>query len=135
VTDRSPKEPKKGLFALIAELPALISTLIQGEIELLKKEVTTKLKQTGIGAGLLVGAGLFAFFAFFVLLAAAVAAIAEAGLPVWASALIIAGALLLITGILAALGVSLLKRGVPPTPDETIISVKKDVRAIKGTGK
>jgi Flp pilus assembly protein TadB len=135
VTDRSPKERKKGLFALISEIPALITTLIQGEIELLKKEVTTKLKQAGTGAALLAGAGFFAFFALCLLLAAAVAAIAAAGLPVWASALIIAGGLLLIAGILVALGVSLLRRGVPPTPDETIISVKKDVRAIKGTGK
>jgi len=69
-----------------------------------------------------------------VLLAAAVLGIATA-LPAWLAALIVAGALLLITAILVLIGVNQLKRGVPPVPEETIASVKEDVNAIKGIGK
>lgn len=135
MTDTSRDSKRRGLFALIADLPTLLITLVKAEIEQLQKEITGKLKKAGIGIGLLVGAGLFAFFALGVLLAAAVAAIAAAGLPVWASALIIGGALLVLAGILAAIGITFLKRGVPPTPEDTIDSVKQDVRTIKGLGK
>lgn len=135
MTDSTSDPRRKGLLKLIADLPTLLVTLIKGELELLKKEVTGKLKQAGIGIGLLVVAGLFAFFALGLLLTAAVAGLIAAGLPAWASALIIAGGLLLIAGILVAVAVSLLKRGVPPTPEETIDSVKQDVRTIQGIGK
>ena len=40
-----------------------------------------------------------------------------------------------ITGVLVAIGVAQLKRGVPPTPTETIRSVKQDLNAVKGIGK
>jgi len=132
MTESSRDSSKRSLFALIADLPNLLITLVKGELEQLKNEITGKLKQAGIGAGLLAGAAFFAFFAFAVLLAAAVAGIAAAGLPVWASALIIGGGLLLIAVILVAIGITFIKRGVPPTPDNTIESVKQDVRTIKG---
>ena len=135
MTDSSRDTRKRGLFSLIADLPNLLITLVKGELELLQKEVTGKLKKAGVGIGLLVVAGLFAFFALGILLAAAVAGINAAGLPVWASALIVGGALLVLAGILVAIGIALLKRGVPPTPEETIDSVKLDVRTIKGLGK
>ena len=135
MTDSSRDTSKRGLFALIADLPTLLITLIKGELELLQKELTGKLKKAGIGIGLLVVAGVFAFFALGVLLAAAVAGIAAAGLPVWAAALIVGGGLLLIAVILVAIGVAVLKRGAPLTPEDTIDSVKQDVRTIKGLGK
>lgn len=132
----SPLAPgKRGLFSLIADLPSLLITLIKAELELLQKEVTGKLKKAGIGIGLLVVAGLFAFFALGLLLTAAVAGLIAAGLTAWASALIIGGGLLVIAVILLASGIALLKRGVPPTPDDTIDSVKQDVRTIQGLGK
>jgi len=56
-------------------------------------------------------------------------------LPGWLAALIVGGALLVITVVLVLVGVNQLKRGTPPVPTETIESVKKDVNAIKGIGK
>jgi biopolymer transport protein ExbB/TolQ len=47
------------------------------------------------------------------MVAAAIAGIAE-GLPVWAAALIIGGALGMVAGILALLGIRRLGRGMPP---------------------
>jgi len=126
--------PKRGLFKLIADIPTLLMDLVRGEIESFKQELLGKLKLAGVGIGLLVGAATFAFFAVLVLIAAAVLGLATV-LPAWASALIIGGGVLLIAVILALIGIANLKKGVPPAPTETIKSIKKDVRAIKGIGK
>lgn len=126
--------PKKSVFKLIADLPGYLVDLLRSELELLKAELISKIKHAGIGVGLLAGGAFFAFFAFAVLLAAAVLGIATA-LPAWLAALIVGGALLVITAILVLVGVNQLKRGTPPVPTETIESVKKDVNAIKGIGK
>lgn len=126
--------PKRSLFKLIGDLPGYLVDLLRSELELLKAELVEKLKHAGIGIGLVAGGAFFAFFAFAVLLAAAVLGIATA-LPAWLAALIVGGALVLITAILVLIGVNQLKRGTPPVPTETIASVKKDVNAIKGIGK
>ena len=125
---------RRGLLGLISDLPNLLITLVKGEIEQLKEEILGKIKHAGIGIGLLVAAGAFAFFLFAVLITAAVLALAEVVAP-WLAALIVAGGLLVITLILALVGVAQVKRGVPPAPTETIKSVQKDVNAIKGIGK
>ena len=123
--------PKRSLLRLIVDLPGLLIDQIRNEFELLKQEVVGKLKYAGIGIGLLVAAGCFAFFAMGVLITAAILSLAEV-LPGWAAALIVAGALLIITVILVGIGLQQLRRGTPPAPTETITSVKKDINAIKG---
>ncbi len=129
----TPRE-RRGLFKLIADIPGLIRELIEAEIESLKAEVIGKIKAAGIGAGFLVTAGAFAFFAVLVLTAAGVLALALV-LPAWAAALIVGGALLVLAGIAAAIGIAQLKHGVPPTPTQTIESVKEDVRVVRGLRK
>ena len=125
---------RRGLFRLIADIPSLLVDLVRGEINSLKQEIIGKLKHAGIGIGLLVGAATFVFFAVLVLIAAGVFGLGTV-LPMWLSALIIGGGILLIAIVLALIGVANLKKGVPPAPTQTIESVKKDVRAIKGIGK
>lgn len=125
---------RRGLFKLISDIPGLLRELIEAEIASLKAEIVGKLKAAGIGAGFLVTAGVFAFFATLVLTAAGILALALV-LPAWASALIVGGALLALAGIAAAIGVAQLKHGVPPTPTQTIESVKEDVRVVRGLGK
>lgn len=134
MTTPSEGRSRRGLFALIADVPRLIVELLQAEIESLKAEISGKLKAAGIGAGLLVGAGVFAFFAALVFTAAAVLALALV-LPAWAAALIVGGILLLLAALIGLVGYTQLKRGVPPTPTHTIDSVKEDVRAIRGLRK
>lgn len=126
--------PKRSLFKLIGDLPTLLMELVRGEIESLKNELVGKLKLAGVGIGFLVGAATFAFFAVLVLIAAAVLGLATV-LPAWLSALIIGGGTLVLAVVLALIGIASLKRGVPPAPTETIKSIKKDVRTIKGIGK
>ncbi|EPR75038.1 hypothetical protein ADILRU_2575 [Leifsonia rubra CMS 76R] len=128
------REPKRSLAALIADVPRLLGELVRGEIESLKGEVVSKLKNAGIGIGLFVGAAFIALFTIMVLIAAAILGLAVV-LPGWAAALIVAGVLLIITAILVMMGLTMVKKGTPPTPNDTIESIKSDVRAIKGTRK
>ena len=123
---------KKSLGSLLGSLPELISRLIRGEIQLAKTELVTKLKEAGVGAGLLVGAALFGFFLLAVLITAGVLGLATVVAP-WLAALIVAAVLLVITGVLALLGLKALKKGVPPVPQQAVDSVKADVAALKGT--
>lgn len=126
--------PKRSLFALIADLPTLLVNLLRSELDSLKRELTEKLKHIGIGVGLLAAAAVFAFFAVLVLIAAAILGLATV-LPAWAAALIIGGAILIIAVILVLVGIANLQKSAPAAPTETIQSIKKDVRAIKGIGK
>ncbi|MEO7006524.1 MAG: phage holin family protein [Terrimesophilobacter sp.] len=132
--DQQDARAKRSLFSLIGSLPTLISDLIKAELDQFKTEISTKAKAVGIGLASLVVASVFGFFAVATLIAAAVLGIAVA-LPAWLAALIVAVALLIVAGIVAFLGVSKLKAGSPPTPTDTIGSVKKDVRVITGTVK
>lgn len=130
--DRVPKSDRS-LIALLRQLPGLLIALAKAELAQAKAELSVKLKHAGIGMGLLVGAALFGFFAFGVLVAAAVLGIAVA-LPPWLAALIVGVALLVVAGILAAVGARSLKKGMPPVPTETLQGLKEDIQAIKGMG-
>ncbi len=122
---------KKSVFALIGDLPGIITTLIRDEIEQIKREAVTRLKSAGIGVAFFVVAAVFLYFAVFPLMAAAVFGIAEE-LPLWLSALIVGVALVLVAVVFALIGLNRVKKGVPPVPKEAVDSVKDDVKAFKG---
>ena len=122
---------KRGLFRLIADVPALIIQLFRDELESLKLELTKKAKGIAVGAGLFAGAAVIALIALIVLIFAAVFALALV-LPAWAAALIVAGALLLVVLVLVLIGLAQLKKG---DPSKVAESVKRDVNTIKGIGK
>jgi hypothetical protein len=126
---------KKSLFELIAQIPTLVTDLVQREIDLVKAELVAKFKALGIGAGIIAAALLVLLAMLGVLLTAVIFALTLTGLPGWAAALIVAGAPLIIAVVLGLIGYSILKRGVPPMPTESIDSIKRDIRAIKGIGK
>jgi amino acid transporter len=125
---------KKSLGELLGELPGLVVTLVKDEIEGLKREITSRLAKLGVGAALFVVAALLGFFALAVLIAAAVLGLSTVFAP-WLSALIVAAVLLIIVAILVLVGVKSVKKGIPPVPEESVDSLKKDVNAIKGLGR
>lgn len=124
---------RRSLFSLIMSLPTLVIELVKSELEQLKNELLRKLKHAGIGIGFFAAAAVFAFFAAGVLTAAAILGLAVV-VPAWLSALIVAALLLVVVFVFVLLGISQLKKS-NPEPTETISSVKRDVRAIKGTTK
>ena len=123
--------PKRSLFQLIGDLPTLVTDLVRGEIEQLKAEMIGKLKALGIGGGLIAGAGVILLFMVGVLLTAAILALALV-MPSWLAALLVALLLLIVAAIIGFIGYKKLMRGVPPVPEGTIASVKKDIETIKG---
>lgn len=122
---------KRGLFRLIADVPALIVQLFRDELESLKLELTKKVKGVAIGAALIAVAATLAFLMLIMLLIAAVFALALV-VPTWAAALIVAGVLLLLAVVFSLIAMTQFKRG---DPGKVAESVKKDVNTIKGIGK
>ena len=133
-TTNSKPAPKRSLLALVTDIPTLIQELFHREVELLKAELIGKLKALGIGAGLLAGAAVVLLFMIGTLLTAAILALGQV-MPGWLAALLVAVFLLIVAGILALIGYRILKRGIPPVPTESIDSLQKDYRAIRGIGK
>jgi putative superfamily III holin-X len=133
-TPVAPAPRKRSLVELVTSIPTLVTDLVTREIELLKAEMLAKVKALGIGAGLIAGALVVLLGMLGVLLTAAILALSQV-MPGWLAALLVAAALLIIAVILGLIGYSVLKKGIPPVPTESIDSLKRDYRAIKGIGK
>ncbi|MGO2110757.1 MAG: phage holin family protein [Pseudoclavibacter sp.] len=130
------RNPKEGasLGTLIADTPRLFVKLAKDELERAKRELMAKGIVLGTSIGLFAVAAFFALTLWVVLVTAAILGLNEAFAP-WLSALIVAGAFLLLTIILGLAGYLALRRSLPLTPANTIESVKQDVNAVKGLGK
>jgi hypothetical protein len=126
--------PRRSLIELITSIPNLVSDLVHSEIDLIKAEMTAKIKALGIGAGFLVAAVLLVLAMLGVLLTAGILALSLI-MPGWLAALLVAAGLLIIAVILGLIGYGILKKGIPPVPTESIDSLKRDLRAIQGIGK
>lgn len=133
-TPIAPAPRKRSLVELVTSIPTLVSDLVTREIELLKAEMVAKFKALGIGAGLIAGALVVLLGMLGVLLTAVILALSEI-MPGWLAALLVAAVLLIIAVIVGLIGYSVLKKGIPPVPTESIDSLKRDYRAIKGMGK
>ncbi len=125
---------RRSLVELVTSIPTLVTDLVQREIDLIKAEMTAKLRALGVGAGVLAAAVLLLLAMLGVLLTAGILALSEI-MPGWLAALLVAASLLLIAAILALIGYRVLKKGIPPVPTESIDSLKRDLRAIQGIGK
>ena len=99
-----------------------VSTLVRGEIELAKTELSTTVKRAGVGGGMLAAAAVILLFSvpfLFVVIAEVLVAI---GLPRWLSYLIVWVLFLLIAAVLALLGRRQLKK--MSKPERTLKTAK-----------
>lgn len=120
----------QSLPQLVSSLSEQVSRLVRAELALAKAELFANGRQAVLGGGLLSAAAVAGFTAWLAMVAAAIAGIAE-GLPVWASALIVGGALGAAAGLLALLGRARLARGMPPLP-LTTDTVRRDLHELSG---
>jgi MFS family permease len=120
----------RSLADLTRQLSLQTTELVRHEVDLAKAELRVKGKRASLGAGMFGGAGALGVYALGALTAAIIAGIAEA-LPVWASALIVAALYGAVAGILALRGRKKVQQATPPLPEETVQSVKEDVRYTK----
>lgn len=122
------EQPSTG--ELVSRLSQQISQLVRDELRLARAEMKQKGKQAGIGAGLAGAATVLALLGLGALVIAAIAALALV-LQVWAAALIVGVAVLLLAGLLALAGFSQVKRGTAVVPEEAIASTRRDVETVK----
>lgn len=124
------QRPTKDMSAreLTVQLGEQMGRLVKDELALAKAEIFASARQSMLGGELLSVAAVVGLGAWLAMVAAAIAGIA-AGLPVWASALIVGGALGMIAGLLALLGIRRLSRGMPPLK-LTLNSVKDELTGI-----
>jgi membrane protein len=115
---------------LVKDLSQQVSTLVRQELELAKVELTAKGKQAGIGAGMFGGAGLFALYGVGAIVTCAILALSTA-VAGWLAALIVGVVLFAVAGVLALLGKRRAKRAGPPVPEQTVATIKEDVRYTK----
>jgi hypothetical protein len=121
----------KSFLSLITDVPHLISKLIRAEIELLKAELISKLKSVGIGLGLFVISLSLILLALLLLIFAGVFALSLV-VPLWAATLIVAGVVIVAAIVVAGIGAAVMSRTKSPLPDETVESIRQDIRVLRG---
>jgi membrane protein implicated in regulation of membrane protease activity len=100
-------EPSVG--SLVQSAMADVSTLIRGEVELAKAEISTSAKKAGISVGLFAAAGVLLAFAgiyFFI----TVAELLDLWMPRWVAFLVVTVFLVLIAVVAALIGRRMLKK-------------------------
>ncbi|GAA2294695.1 phage holin family protein [Streptomyces kunmingensis] len=133
-TSQHPGAAEEPVGELVQRASQQLTELVRGEMRLAQAEMKEKGKRYGKGGGLFGGAGLVGFLALQALVATAIAALAVP-LPVWAAALIVTVVLGLVAAVLALTGKKEVGQAAPPTPEQTIDSVKADVAEIKESAK
>ena len=119
-----------GLGSAAKQVAEHASALARLELELAKLELGRKVLALGLGIGFGLGAAIFSVFMLGFLLAAAAAALATA-MATWLALLLVALALLLLTGLLGLLALRSVRRGTPPVPRQAIREAKLTQDALK----
>lgn len=124
------EEPKLSLGALFARFSTQVSDLFRAEVALMKAQAKAAVARFAVAAVMLVAAGVFALFMLGYLIKAMFYGFtALTGLAAW-GALLTAAVLLVLTVILALIGLSAAKRAKDNIP-EPQKHVKKDVETLK----
>ncbi len=124
-TDRSIKE-------IVEALRPQLQELTQKQVELAKMELAPVGRKAGLATGLLVvGAVFLHLFLVFFSLTVIYLLNQVAGLPLWLSALIVSGIILVVGAVLAGIGASML-RGLDPKPHRSIRTFQQNIEWLKG---
>ncbi len=122
-------DQERSLGDLFSQLTHDLSTLMRQEVMLAKTELSQKASAMGKDVGLLAAGGALAYAGFLVILAGVVLALGLV-LPWWASALIVGV-------VVAAIGYFLIRKGQTAlkqadlTPKQTIETLKEDQQWVK----
>lgn len=119
------------LFTLIGDIPELVRNLVVAEINGAKAWAQRTAKDAGIGAGWFVGALIVLFWAIPVFFAFVIAGLSS-WWPVWLSALVVFGVMVVITAVLALLGYLRFKK--LSNRENPGKAIAEDVRIVKEAG-
>jgi Putative Actinobacterial Holin-X, holin superfamily III len=121
----------RSLGDLVAELTNELSRLVRQEMELARRDVSSRLSQAGRGAGMVAAGGSLALGGLLVVLAAIVLALAAAGLDSWVAALIVGVGTLGIGYLIVKAGLTRVTR-TSIVPAGAIESIKEDAKWVTG---
>jgi Putative Actinobacterial Holin-X, holin superfamily III len=127
--DKTDPEQPPSIGALVQEASGAFSTLLRGEIELAKVEITSSVKNAGSGVGMFAAAAVLLVFSLTFGLIALAEGLVALHLWRWLAYLIVFGFLLLVIGVLVWLGMRKVKR--IKAPKRTIESAKDTVAYLK----
>jgi len=125
-----PEPSDRSIKEIIDALRPQLQELVSKQVELAKTEMAPVGKRAGLATGLLAAAGVF-MFVFLIFLSLTGVYLLAIFLPLWVSALIVSGILLLVGAILAGAGASILRR-LDPKPHRTIRTLQQNINWIKG---
>lgn len=122
-------ETQRTIGQLVVDATRDAEGLVRSQIALAKAEVQQGVQIMGKGAGLLAAAGVVALFAVGFILTT-LAYVIDIWLPVWAGFLIVAVLLLIVTAILAQIGIKALKAA-RPVPERAIAEAKQTMAVLR----
>ena len=121
---------RRGLGAAAKLVSERASSLVRLELQLAAAELKQKVVALGLGIALLVGAAVLGLFALGFALATAAAALATT-LSTWLALLVVTAGLVLLAGVLGALGLGRVRKGTPPIPVQAIEEARLTTEALK----
>jgi hypothetical protein len=124
----------EGVSAEVHEIVERTRAIARLEAELATIEIRRKATALGAGALVLAFAAVLGLFALGFLLATVTAAFATA-LPTWLALLLVGLSLTLAAAVAGVGGVTLLRRGTPPVPEQAIAEAKLAGEALRGNGR
>jgi len=130
----TPETEHRSLGAAVKEVTEHASTWFRLERELAVLELKHKVTSLGIGLVLAVTAALVGLYALGFAFATIAAALATF-LATWLALLIVTAFLVVLTAVLGLLGLSRIKRGSPPVPQQAIEEAKRTSTALRSDGR
>ena len=127
-----PQPSDRSIGEIIEALRPQLQELWAKQTELARSELVPVARKGGIAAGLLlVGAVFLHLFLVFFAVFGIYLLNEVVGLSLWLSALIVSGILLVVSGVLAGIGATIL-RGLDPKPHHTIRTFQQNINWLKG---
>ena len=126
-------EANAGVGPAAKQVAEHASSLARLELELAALELKKKAANFGTGIGLGLGGALFAVFTLGFAFATISAGLATA-VSTWLALLITTGILLVLTAVLAGVGVLLIRKSTPPLPEQAIEEARRTTEALKRNG-
>ena len=123
-------DDERSLGDLFGDLARDMGTLVSQEVALARTELTQKAVQVGKDIAILAVGGLVAYAGLLALIGGVIFLLAERGLPLWASAMLVGGIIAIIGYVLVQRGITALKQQ-DLTPRQTIESLKEDTKWAK----
>ena len=129
VPTQTPTTTETSIGELAKDASTHLSTIIRGEVELAKTELTSSVKNAGTGVVMFLAAAVLLVFSLTFGLIALAEFLVWLGLWRWASFLIVFGALVLIAGLLVFAGIRKVKK--VKAPQRTIATTKDTAKFLK----